>query len=202
MPAIRFDATLSTIGPWTILRLPEETSAKLPSRGQTMAEGAINGFHFQIALEPDGKGSHWFKVDESLRTATGAHVGDTVTVSIERSKNWPEPTVPEDWKKALAADPPADSLWTALCALGAIPGAGSSSMRNSPKKINIATFYHPSLSRFHTVLPVSSSFVALPSCEPLTGAECLCPTVSRDGVSDVVEQCIAFKIDVASPLPG
>jgi hypothetical protein len=114
MPAIRFEETLSTIGPWTILRLPKEASAKLPSRGQTMVEGAINGVHFQTALEPDGKGSHWFKVDESIRTAVGANVGDTVTLSIEPSKNWPEPTVPEDWKKALAADSHADSLWTEI----------------------------------------------------------------------------------------
>jgi hypothetical protein len=51
-----------------------------------MVEGAINGLHFQTALEPDGKGSHWFKVDDSVRKAAGANVGDTVNVSIEPSK--------------------------------------------------------------------------------------------------------------------
>ena len=39
MPASRFEAMLSTIGPWTILRLPKEASAEMPSRGQIMVEG-------------------------------------------------------------------------------------------------------------------------------------------------------------------
>lgn len=112
MATVRFEATLSPIGPWTILRLPKEVSAKLPSRGQIMVEGVISGCQFQVALEPDGKGSHWFKVDDSLRNAAGVNVGDTVNVSIEPSKRWPEPAVPEDWKQALAADPEADSFWT------------------------------------------------------------------------------------------
>ena len=50
MPAIHFEAMLSTIGLWTILRLPKEASAKLPSRGQIMLEGTIHGFHFQNCL--------------------------------------------------------------------------------------------------------------------------------------------------------
>lgn len=112
MPVIHFEATLSTIGPWTILRLPQEASAKLPSRGQIMVDGAINGIPFHTPLEPDGKGSHWFKVDDSLREAAGANVGDTVDVSIEPSRTWPEPNVPEDLQNALAADPLAESLWT------------------------------------------------------------------------------------------
>jgi hypothetical protein len=34
VPTIRFDATLYTIDRWTIVRLPEKASRKLPSRGQ------------------------------------------------------------------------------------------------------------------------------------------------------------------------
>jgi Domain of unknown function (DUF1905)/Bacteriocin-protection, YdeI or OmpD-Associated len=112
MSAIRFEATLTTIGLWTILRLPKEASAKLPSRGQTMVEGAINGVHFQSALEPDGRGSHWLKMDDGLQKAAGANVGDPVTVSIEPSKKWPEPPVPEDVKNALSADTEVERLWT------------------------------------------------------------------------------------------
>ena len=61
---IRFSAKLfrpkatEKIGSWTLLTLPKNASAKLPSRGMTMVEGTINGFRFQAALEPDGKGSH------------------------------------------------------------------------------------------------------------------------------------------------
>ena len=66
MPVIRFEAKLFSIDTWVILRLPIGASAKLPSRGQVMAKGTINDFQFQTALEPDGKGSHWFRVDKDV----------------------------------------------------------------------------------------------------------------------------------------
>src|SRR5205085_7914 len=51
MPAIRFDATLSTIDKSIILRLPGKVSGKLPSRGQVAVKGTINGHRFQTVLE-------------------------------------------------------------------------------------------------------------------------------------------------------
>jgi hypothetical protein len=111
MSTIRFEAKLFNIGSWTLLRLPKGASAKLPSRGMTMVEGTINDFRFQAALEPDGKGSHWFKLDNSMRKAARADVGDTVLLAIEPVKEWPEPIVPADLKEALAAAPQAHTLW-------------------------------------------------------------------------------------------
>src|SRR3970040_2627576 len=98
MWTIRFEAKLFKIGSWTILRLPKSASAKLPSRGMTMVEGTINGFRFQAALKPDGKGSHWFRLDKTMREAAGANAGDTVMLAIEPVKEWPEPNVPADLK--------------------------------------------------------------------------------------------------------
>ena len=66
-----------------------------------MVEGTINDFRFQAALEPDGKGSHWFRVDKAMSKAIGADAGDTVTLEIEPVKEWSEPNVPADLKKAL-----------------------------------------------------------------------------------------------------
>lgn len=111
MPTIRFEAKLFKIGSWTLLRLPESASAKLPSRGMTMVAGTINGFRFQAPLEPDGRGSHWFRVDKTMREAAHAAAGDTVTLAIEPTKEWPEPTVPEDLQTALMASPPVHTLW-------------------------------------------------------------------------------------------
>jgi hypothetical protein len=48
--AVRFDATLSTIGTSTVLRLPE-----------TAVHGTVNGVGFQAVLEPDGKSGHWMR---------------------------------------------------------------------------------------------------------------------------------------------
>ena len=111
MSTIRFEAKLFKIGSWTLLRLPKSASSKLPSRGMTMVAGTINDFRFQVALEPDGKGSHWFKLDKTMRKAVGADAGDTVMLAIEPVKEWSEPNVPVDLKKALAVVPQAQILW-------------------------------------------------------------------------------------------
>jgi hypothetical protein len=111
MSTIRFKTELFTIGSWTLLTLPVSVSAKLPSRGMTMVKGTINGHPFQAALEPDGRGSHWFRVDKILREAAGTKAGDTVTLAIEPSAEWPEPEVPADAKEALTTDPQVRDLW-------------------------------------------------------------------------------------------
>ena len=111
MSIIRFETTPLKIGDWTILRLPEKASAKLPSRGMTLVEGDINGFRSKIVLEPDGRGSHWFRVNSGLYAAARINASDTVTMAVEPSKDWPEPDVPADLKNALASDPQANALW-------------------------------------------------------------------------------------------
>lgn len=114
MPTIRFATKPLQIGEWTILRFPESESAKLPSRGMTLVEGTVNGFHSKIVLEPDGKGSHWFRVDPSLRKAADIGADGMVTLAVEPSKEWPEPDVPSDLSKALASDKQANTLWTEI----------------------------------------------------------------------------------------
>jgi hypothetical protein len=108
MPVIHFETKLFKIGSSTILLLPKDASAKLPSRGMVLVEGTVNGTKFLTPLEPDGRGSHWLRADKILgQTADG----DSVTVELEPSKDWPEPTLPIDFKKALAADPEASDIW-------------------------------------------------------------------------------------------
>ena len=112
---IRFRAKLfrpkATERSWTLLTLPKNASAKLPSRGMTMVEGIINGFPFRAALEPNGKGSHWLRVNKAMHDAAGADAGDTVTVEITRAGEEPETRVPMDLRKALAAAPLPQALW-------------------------------------------------------------------------------------------
>jgi uncharacterized protein YdeI (YjbR/CyaY-like superfamily) len=77
----------------------------------TLVEGTINGFRSKIVLEPDGKGSHWFRVDSGLCEAAGIDRGGTVSIAVEPSNAWPEPEVPADLKKALASDPQGNAQW-------------------------------------------------------------------------------------------
>jgi Domain of unknown function (DUF1905)/Bacteriocin-protection, YdeI or OmpD-Associated len=114
MSAIRFKATMHAVGPEIILRLPEDASAKLPSRGQVAVKGVVNRHGFQTVLEPDGSRGHWLKVDRRLRKAVGADAGDTVTVEIEPTKDWPEPEIPEDLATALAGASDIHELWEGI----------------------------------------------------------------------------------------
>ena len=102
---IRFDATLYTIDKATVLRLPEKANVKLPSRGQVAVQGTINGHQFQTVLEPDGNFGHWMRIDRKLQERAALSAGDTATLEIESAKDWPEPNVPQDLKRALAAAP-------------------------------------------------------------------------------------------------
>ena len=110
-PLITCKTKLFKIGSSTILRLPEDASAQLPSRGQVMVEGTLNGAALRTPLEPDGKWSHWFKVDAALQKAAGVKAGDTVSLSIQIAKDWPEPPIPADLQKALDADHKANDLF-------------------------------------------------------------------------------------------
>jgi hypothetical protein len=114
MSVIKFETALFDINGWTILHLPKEASTKLPSRGQVMVKGTITSkgksHDLQTALEPDGNWSHWFRIDDGMKKTIDVTTGDTVAMAIESTKDWPEPTIPEELKPALA-DPQIQPLW-------------------------------------------------------------------------------------------
>jgi hypothetical protein len=99
------------MGSWSLLTLPKNASARLPSRGRTMVEGTINGFPFRAALEPNGGASHELRVNQAMREAAGADAGDTVMVEITRVEEEPETRVPMELRQALAAAPLAQTTW-------------------------------------------------------------------------------------------
>jgi hypothetical protein len=97
---------------WTFLVLPKGASAKLPSRGLTTVEGTVNDQPFQATLSPDGQRSHWLKVSRKLREDAGANPGDTVALEVRSVAEEPEPKVPAELRKALAAAPKAKAVWS------------------------------------------------------------------------------------------
>ena len=104
-PPIHLDAAVFTIDGSTLLRLPKEASAKLPSRGQVAVKGVIDGHTFRTVLEPDGRSGHWMKVDDELQRTADIGAGDIATLDLKLAEDWPEPDVPEDLESALAAAP-------------------------------------------------------------------------------------------------
>ena len=95
-----------------ILRLPENASKRLPSRGQVAVHGTLNGHNFQTVLEPDGSGGHWMRVDHKLQRAARVSGGEAVTLDIQPTEDWPEPSLPQDLESALKAAPEKiQNLW-------------------------------------------------------------------------------------------
>ena len=96
---------------WTFLVLPAAASAELPTRSMITVDGSLEGQAFQATLEPDGQGSHWLKIDQALSEKAGVAAGDSVALEIAPVAVEPEPKVPDDLRKALAANAEAKATW-------------------------------------------------------------------------------------------
>ena len=96
---------------WTFVVLPAAASKQLPTRSIVTVDGILEGKKFQATLEPDGKGSHWFKVEKALSEAAGVATDHTVAFEIMPEEKEPEPKVPADLKQALAGNAAAKATW-------------------------------------------------------------------------------------------
>lgn len=171
MNTINFNAEIVKIGTVTLLLLPKSASIKLPSRGLTFVKGTINNFDFQSALEPDGKGSHWLNIDQALLKGAQIAVGDTAALSIEPSKEWPEPKIPNDFKTALNNNPKAEKIWASIT-----PMARWDWIRwiNATKNLETRKI------RIEKTFSKFNSGIRRPCCFNRT--ECTVPEVSEKGV--------------------
>lgn len=100
---IKFEANTIKANEWIIIILPVEISKELPSRGMVMVKGNIKGTIMDIPLEPDGMGSHWFRLKDELISELQIKVGDKLEIDIEPIKDWIEPEVPQDIAEALSS---------------------------------------------------------------------------------------------------
>lgn len=105
---------------WAFVVLPAEVSARLPRRGRTTVEGTLDGQAFRATLEPDGRLSHWLKVDKALREAAGAAVGDMVELELAPVAREPEPKLPPDLRRALDGAPEARAAWGSTTTLARV----------------------------------------------------------------------------------
>lgn len=96
-----FETILYEINGLPLFRLPLDISSDFPSRGMVMAKATLNQVPLIVALEPDGKGSHWFTIDSSLIKNLNLSLGDFVTITLESMGDWTKPELPKDLHDAL-----------------------------------------------------------------------------------------------------
>lgn len=111
MPEIIFTATPYTIAKHVVVLLPADASIQLPSRGMVYIEGTVNGQSFSAPLEPDGRGSHWLKVDATLAKKGQLRAGAKATFAAHTSTTWQRPAVPPDLAAALTHSATATAVW-------------------------------------------------------------------------------------------
>ncbi|MBP2028587.1 hypothetical protein J2Z35_002417 [Acetoanaerobium pronyense] len=108
-----FKAEVLKIKDWKIIRLPEAISQRLSSRGMVMAEITISKLKFEVPLEPDGMGGHWFRLNESLCEQLDLQSSNTISLSITPLDTWVNPEIPKDLSEALDSSK-VRNLWDSL----------------------------------------------------------------------------------------
>ena len=111
---IAFKTKAYHVRDWTIIRLPDKASAKLPSRGQNMVRGSMNGLDFMTPLEPDGNWSHWFRLTPEIQKAYNLDLTKPIEFQLTTVKQWPDPAVPKDLIQAIKSSKPAFALWQVI----------------------------------------------------------------------------------------
>ncbi|MGD7706581.1 YdeI/OmpD-associated family protein [Microlunatus sp. Y2014] len=109
---ISCEGRVRQIGDRTIVRLPDEASQLLPSRGQVAVTGTLNGQPYDTVLEPDGRRGHWVRLVDSVRDQVGLADGDVATLEFVSAGEWPEPQVPADFAAALDDADDIAEVWT------------------------------------------------------------------------------------------
>ncbi|MGC2300569.1 MAG: YdeI/OmpD-associated family protein [Acidobacteriaceae bacterium] len=90
-------------GAWTHLPIPFSVEEIFGAKGRVAVRGTINAIPFRSSIMPRGDGTHYMAVNQTIRAAAGAGIGDMVKVVMEPDTAKRTVTVPPYLKKALAA---------------------------------------------------------------------------------------------------
>jgi len=110
MKPIKFKATLTKMGSWTMAITSADTKKIFDTKGYIRVKGTIDGFPIKgISLMPRKEGSHIMAIRTSIRKAIRKEAGDTVQLILER--DFDELEVPVELKEAFEASPEAKKLF-------------------------------------------------------------------------------------------
>jgi hypothetical protein len=89
-------------GSWAHMPIPFSVETTFGAKGRVAVRGTINGVAYRSSILPRGNGTHYMAVNQTMRAAAGAAIGDQVKVVMERDTAKRTVTVPPWLKKALA----------------------------------------------------------------------------------------------------
>ncbi|MDF2662719.1 MAG: hypothetical protein K0Q94_5510 [Paenibacillus sp.] len=99
-----FEAPLirpSGTGTWTYVQIPFGVHEAYGVRGQLKVKGTVNEAPIRGSLMPNGDGTHYLVINQSVRNEAGVTTGDIVRVSIEPDTEERTLDVPEYFQAAL-----------------------------------------------------------------------------------------------------
>jgi len=95
--------------PTTVLR-----ASRASTRRQIRAHATIEGETFDTLVLPTGDGRHFIYVAASVRRRLGVERGDSVHAAVEARSATPEPPMPDELRRKLAASSAAEGAWRSL----------------------------------------------------------------------------------------
>jgi len=90
-------------GTWAHMPVPFSVEQVFGAKGRVPVRGAVNGIAYRSSILPRGDGTHYMAVNQTLRAAAGANVGDVVHVVMEPDTAPRKVSVPAWLSKALKA---------------------------------------------------------------------------------------------------
>ncbi|WP_404288351.1 YdeI/OmpD-associated family protein [Glutamicibacter arilaitensis] len=90
-----------------VLHFDQESSQKLPSRGQVAVR--LVDSDQSVVLEPDGRRGHWLPAEQ-----LDLELGQNTILKVAIADRWPEVTLPEDLAGALAEASDLQDTWDGL----------------------------------------------------------------------------------------
>jgi hypothetical protein len=90
-------------GSWAHMPIPFNVEKTFGTKGRVAVRGTINGIAYRSSILPRGDGTHSMALNQTIRAAAGASIGDSVKVVMEPDTAKRTVAVPPYLKGALAA---------------------------------------------------------------------------------------------------
>ncbi len=88
-------------GAWAHMPIPFSVEKVFGAKGRVAVRGTINGVAYRSSILPRGDGTHYMAVNQTIRAAARAGIGDRVRVMMEHDTAKRTVAIPTYLRKAL-----------------------------------------------------------------------------------------------------